>query len=359
MPVMPDGPIPAKVMIVGEAPGADEVIRGIPFVGTSGMELNKMLHEAGMSRNECFVTNVCRERPPMNDITKFIAMTKKERTSIHVRLRDKFVLPVIVQGFELLKKEILNVRPEIIIPVGNLSMWALTGRWGITKWRGSMLNTDIEIPGRPAVTPGSAYTPWKVVPTYHPAAILRQWDWRATMVYDLRRAASFRNGRAYPVPLLKFIIQPSYEVAVCTLEALILRLDADEVLRLSFDIETRKGHIACAGLSWSRVEAICIPFMCLGKLDGYWNSEQEANLIFLFYKILTHINARVIGQNIIYDSQYTYRHWHFVPNVSQDTMISQHSIFSALPKGLDYLASMYCKYYVYWKGEGKDFYENV
>ncbi|MFM9709487.1 hypothetical protein, partial [Streptomyces galilaeus] len=58
-------------------------------------------------------------------------------------------------------------------------------------------------------------------------------------------------------------------------------------------------------------------------------------------------------QNIIYDSQYTWRHWKFVPRVVLDTMISQHACFSALPKGLAYLALMYCEYYVYWKDEGK------
>ena len=62
--VPPCGPTDARIMLVGEAPGEQEVLRREPFVGASGTELNRMLHEAGISRSECFITNVCRQRPP-------------------------------------------------------------------------------------------------------------------------------------------------------------------------------------------------------------------------------------------------------------------------------------------------------
>jgi DNA polymerase-1 len=94
--------------------------------------------------------------------------------------------------------------------------------------------------------------------------------------------------------------------------------------------------------------------MVHGRSSGYWSSEQEGELVWLLYKVLTHSHAEVVGQNIIYDSQYTWRHWHFVPRVVQDTMISQHSVFSDLPKALAFIASTYCDYYVYWKDEGKN-----
>ena len=59
------------------------------------------------------------------------------------------------------------------------------------------------------------------------------------------------------------------------------------------------------------------------------------------------------GQNLLFDCQYTYRYWHFIPNVAQDTMITQHSCFCALPKGLDFLASLYSDWYTNWKMEEK------
>jgi uracil-DNA glycosylase family 4 len=325
-------------MIVGEAPGWEEEAAGEPFVGASGKELNRMLHEAGISRSECFTTNVCRERPPANDINHFIAKAKKDITHEHTQLRNKWVKRPILEGYDLLQKEIRMVSPNIIITLGNTPLWALTGLWGITKWRGSMLRSDI------------AGT--RILPTYHPAAILRQWDWRAIAVHDLRRAAKYRD-LDYPVPKWNFIVRPSFTAAVSTLRDLLDRA-ASGPLELSFDLETRSGHIACAGISWSLNDAISIPFMCVENQEGYWREDEEAEIVYLLYQVLTHPNVQVVGQNLLYDSQYTYRHWCFVPRVKQDTMISHHVAFAGLPKRLDFQASMYCNQYVYWKDDGKE-----
>src|SRR3990172_1822079 len=73
------GPLDAQIMIVGEAPGADEEIAGIPFVGSSGTELTRMLHEAGIVRSECFLTNVCKYRPPENKIEFFFLDAKRTK----------------------------------------------------------------------------------------------------------------------------------------------------------------------------------------------------------------------------------------------------------------------------------------
>ena len=85
------------------------------------------------------------------------------------------------------------------------------------------------------------------------------------------------------------------------------------------------------------------------NFSGYWNLEEEAQIVFLLYKLLTHPNCFVRGQNLLYDAQYTYRHWHFIPNVKQDTMIAHHSAFCGMRKSLDFQASLYCKWYVQWK----------
>src|ERR1700688_2963836 len=98
----PEGPIPSRIMLVGEAPGYDEERIGLPFQGVSGQELNRMLSEAGMTRNECFLTDVCRERPANNDINLFIPKAKKDVRSNFVRFRDKQVAPQVKTGAELL-----------------------------------------------------------------------------------------------------------------------------------------------------------------------------------------------------------------------------------------------------------------
>ncbi len=350
----PEGPIPARIMLVGEAPGYDEERLGRPFQGASGQELNRMMAEAGISRSEVFLTNVCRQRPAGNDLNNFIAKAKKDVTPQHREYRGKWVLPPVIEGANLLSKEIQMVKPNIIVALGQTALWCLTGISGITKWRGSMLFTD------------GAMGNVKCVPTYHPAAILREWSWRAVAINDLRRAGSFRSGVGYPKPNWRFIIRPDFQTAAGCLKNLLSRLNGEaggvgvpESLRLSFDLETRAGHIACAGLSWTLEDAICIPFMCVENKSGYWPADQEAEIVWLLKQVLCHPNALVVGQNILYDSQYTWRHWYFVPNVQQDCMISQHSIFSDLPKSLAFQASMYCRYYVYWKDEGKNWAANM
>jgi DNA polymerase-1 len=90
------------------------------------------------------------------------------------------------------------------------------------------------------------------------------------------------------------------------------------------------------------------------RADGYWPVEQEAAIVFALYQVLIHPNCQVIGQNFLYDAQYIWRHWHFLPRLHRDTMLAQHVLFSNLPKGLDFLSSMYCEHHFYWKDEGKE-----
>ena len=337
MEVHGSGPSPAKVMIVGEAPDAEEERTGQSFMGAAGYELNKMLSEAGLSRGECFVTNVCRHRPPGNDISLWISANKRLVPGF-TYLHTKQVHTHIAAGFEALKKEILAVQPNLIIACGNLAMYALTKQWGITDWRGSQLYYDQQI---------------KVIPTYHPAAVLRQYSWRSTVIHDLRRAAREAQTKETIRPEWRFLLRPNIQQVLDCLHKLHTLLDMTK-LTLSFDLETRSGHIACAGIAWSKNDAICIPFMCVENSDGYWSEEEETVILRWLRQVLQHPNAQVIGQNLLYDAQYTYRWWHFIPRVTQDTMISHHTAFCELPKALDYQASIYCQHYVYWKEDSKN-----
>lgn len=333
-------------MIVGEAPGSDEVRLGRPFVGAAGMELDRMLMEVGLSRGECFVTNVCREQPRGNDIGDFIPRRKKDITPECVLLRDRLVKPVVRDGYGRLMKEIALVKPNVIIAMGNTALWALTGHWGIGDWRGSELSQSPESLAVWFEEPGP-----KVVPTYHPAAILRQWEWRAAALHDLRRALQNADSRTYPPVDWTFIVRPSFAQAVGTLNALLRRLSSGPVT-IAFDIETRAGHIACAGVAWSASAALCVPLMAEWR-DGYWPEHEEEEIIWLLRNVLCHPNAAVVGQNLLYDCQYTQRHWCFTPRVAFDTMIAFHTAFPALPKALDFQASVLCARYVFWKNESK------
>lgn len=332
-----EGPIPTRIMLVGEAPGEQEEREGRPFCGPSGQELNRMLQEAGIMRSECYTTNVCKLRPPGNQISAWIALRKKDVTPAHVLLRDRWALPQLVEGYKELLAEIEMVQPNIIVCFGNLSMWALTGNWGILKWRGSQLQTDGGI---------------KLIPTIHPAAILREWSNRAVVLNDLRRVKRHMTTKVYNnKPTWNFIIRPSFEVTLKTIAALYSDCEHCKDIWIDLDIETRGGHIACVGLSWSRQDAICIPLMTTANHTGYWSEGEEVEVVYRLYKLLTHKNVKVRWQNGLFDAQYIYRHWHFIPRGVQDTMISQHSCFAALPKSLAFIASMYADFFVYWKDD--------
>ena len=343
MQIRPTGPAPAKIMIVGEAPGDQEVRESAPFVGASGQELSRMLMEAGIHRSQCFVTNVIRIKPPNGDITSFIAEKKTQVTPQHALIRDKYCLPPVWEGISLLEREIEMVRPNLIIALGNVAMWALTGKWGVTSWRGSLLECDLKL---------ALDYPVKVIPTYSPTTIMRQWSWRQILVHDLRRCKTQAESNVITRPDYQFIIRPDYPTALNYLLTFCEAV-AERPTSLAVDIETRAGHTACIGIAWSETKAICFPLMCAERAEGYWNEEEEAQITFLLYKLLTHPNCEVIGQNFSYDAQYFWRHMHFLPNLKRDTMLAQHVCFSNMQKGLDFLSSMYCKHHTYWKDDGK------
>ena len=351
MPRMGVGCVPARIMVVGEAFAPADEDAGEPFASRGAAEFNKMLHEAGIMRSECFMTNVVNARPPNNDIDNWIASKKKDITVNHTLFRGKYVLPIVKQGWERLAQEVEMVQPDVVIALGNLAMWALTGADGIKKWRGSQLESH-DFPY--AV---------KVIPTYHPQVVNYNWEVRAQVVRDLKRVAGEVGSKLYTnKPDWTFILRPNFEqVMTCirSLQSMSEQYSVPTPLWLDFDLETRAGHIACAGISWSKEAAICIPFMCVESRDGYWSVEEETAIVFALYKLLTHPNVAVRWQNGLYDAQYTYRHWLFVPNGKQDTMITHHTAFAGLPKSLAFQASLYCQHYVYWKDDGKTWTKSV
>jgi len=338
MRVRGDGPIPARVLLLGEFPSEQDVRTEACFTGEAGIELNRLLHEAGLLRSECYTTLVVKTRPQGGTIDALFAPSLKEVTPQHIKTLGRYVTPVVIKSLEELQAELALVQPNIIIAFGNIAMWALTGEWNVIKWRGSMMTSLGGI---------------KVIPTHHPSALFKQWELRGLIVNDLRRAKNNLATKQWEnKPVWRFKIQPVYSDVAAIFYDLMRALEQGTVW-LDLDIETRVGHIDCIGLSWSKTEGLCIPLMDGTSTKHYWLEEEETAIVFGLYKILTNPNAKIRWQNGLYDAQYIYRWWHFIPRGVQDTMISQHSLYAALPKSLAFLASMYCEWYCYWKEEGK------
>ena len=142
--VFADGNPSAKVMVIGEAPGADEDRAGKPFVGVSGQLLDRMLGWIGLDRNKAYITNVLFWRPPGN----------RQPTPAEISA----CLPFVERHIEL-------VSPDVLLLVGGASAKTLLARSeGITKLRGRWFQYESAGMSRPI----------PALPTYHPAFLLRQ-----------------------------------------------------------------------------------------------------------------------------------------------------------------------------------------
>jgi len=338
------GPPNARIMLVGEAPDAEDVRLGVPFVGASGRLLDQLLHEAGILRTECYATTVIDRRPPENDITAFIPTRKKDITLDMIEYQGRRVAPCIKEGVERLEATINRVKPEVIIAFGNLALWALTGQSGIGKWAGSRMAINT------GIMPNTKCRP-VVFPTLHPKTLFRQPEYRPMVSRDLHRAAVATP--ADTPPDYRFITRPTYSQFYDWCITVEQQL-AVNPLKLAVDIETRAGHIACIGIATSETEAICIPLMCVESSAGYWSEQDEYCVIRKIRQLLHHPNAQIVGQNFLYDAQYFYRWLHCTPNLVRDTMGSQQLLFPGMPKDLAYLSRMWCRWHVYWKDESKD-----
>jgi len=154
-----EGDRKARLMFVGEAPGADEDIQSRPFVGRAGQLLTKIIEAIGLKREQVLIGNVNRCRPPGNR-----APTTEEATTCK----------------PYLLREIAIVQPEVIVVLGNTAMKNLLDtREGITRLRGRFQD----------------YKGIKVMPTFHPAYLLRDPSKKRETWEDLKMVRDYLDGK--------------------------------------------------------------------------------------------------------------------------------------------------------------------
>ena len=148
-----DGNPDADVVFVGEAPGGSEDKQGKPFVGAAGRLLNELLAEAGLERDDVFITNVVKARPPKN----------RDPTAAEVEHH----LPWLLAQLEI-------IQPRIVVPLGRHAMGRFVDGVTITEAHGR----PVEVEGPPART---------IVPWFHPAAAIYNRSLRESLHEDARR----------------------------------------------------------------------------------------------------------------------------------------------------------------------------
>lgn len=353
------GPRNAKIVLVGEAWGQNELALRAPFVGESGKELFRMLGEAmpevapelhseiskmfkydmawvkyrgpWLEAAGIALTNVLNLRPPDNKIDN-LSVPKKELPPGYpypAITRGLYLRPEFLPELDRLKAELLECRPNVVVAMGNTACWALLQATNIGSIRGATAES-IEM--------GEARYQVKTLPCYHPAAVLRQWNWRPIVVADLQKA--FREA-AFPEirrPVRRALVNPSIEEvrhwATSTL--------ASAPPLLSCDIETGAHQIKMISFAPSAREALLVPFMDVGSPTGsYWPTIIQELEAWHWVRALLESPIPKLGQNFMYDLQYLMAMGIRPRACLEDTMILHHALFQELQKGLGFLGSIY------------------
>lgn len=151
--VFGDGNPDAEMVFIGEAPGKNEDLQGLPFVGAAGRFLNEMLDSIGLSRGDIYITNIVKYRPPGN--------------------RDP--LPEEKLAFlPYLRSQLEVIKPKLVVTLGRHSMDSLLPGLQISK-----------VHGQPKRYKGQVY-----LPLFHPAAALYNGGMRATLMQDFAKIPS-------------------------------------------------------------------------------------------------------------------------------------------------------------------------
>lgn len=333
------GAVNPQLMIIGEAPGAHEDRLGEPFVGPTGLILNDLLAKAGMRRGECYITNVVKYRPPLNDFNKL--------SLIGVSLEDSIE--------ELWNNEIKILKPNCILAVGNKALNAICNLDGILDYRGSILTA------RDGIT--------KVVPTIHPAALFTrswgekddgesagglEWTYIKLIEHDIQRAVE--ESRSSILNL------PSRELQVChsSLELYKFFKEYEKLDKSSTDIESVNCIPLCVGFAFTRHHAISVPlYSSIGNIKLTDMGDRELDEV---WRLIDHKLRilKLIGQNLKYDEYkltlagFGDRNFRSF-NVYSDTLIKTRVIFPELPKkDLNTISSIWTRE-PHYKAEGKEF----
>ncbi len=159
-PVIGEGDHFAKIMFIGEAPGKNEAATGRPFVGAAGKILVELLESVGVKREDVYITNIVKDRPPQN--------------------RDPLPDEIEVYG-PFLDRQIDIIQPKVIATLGRYSMQYIMDRLGLS----SQLETISKAHGK-SYEAKTSYGTVSIIPLYHPAASIYNQSLKETLKKDFQ-----------------------------------------------------------------------------------------------------------------------------------------------------------------------------
>ena len=217
----------SRLVLIGEAPGFYEVQQGQPFIGPSGHKLEDWWKRTGLSRNLFYIMNVYPFQPANNDITKV----------------PKADLDYYIQDLHSRLGRLTD--PYLIVPTGDTAFHALTGKKGISKHRGSILEYE-DLNGRKI----------KVIPTLHPAGVLRKMSLEGRCLADWQKVKTEGEYKDLRLPVREHKIRPT----LGEVENFKTRTAQNSSLPMTLDIETHpRSGMTCIGFAVSDRESFVIP----------------------------------------------------------------------------------------------------
>lgn len=324
-----------RLVILGEAPGADEEIAGVPFVGQAGKMLSSILAQAGLDRREFFILNTFLQRPPNNDLKNWTLNKTEWRREYGCvppttlpPLKKRYLRPEHRWQIAELRTRLRALQPDLIIGMGATALWALTGEDAITQFRGNFFTSPY----------GRAIT------TLHPASVLYQYANLPLLWADLVKVRMWLDG-TLPQPVRRRLwLNPSLD----EIEAVYNRWRKSDCRQpLGVDIETCPSVDQITTVSFAlEDEGICIPLWDrYGSVEkhNYWQSAADEVQAWRWIDRFAQLPNPKVMQNGLYDSQYfldaplpiRLRNWR------DDTAILQHAYQPELEKKLGVLASLY------------------
>lgn len=303
----------SRLLLIGDAPGADEIIKKSPFAGAVGRLLNDMLRDAGIENAD--VANIFDVRPPGGKIEAFFG-AKKSFPKEHLvhKFKTKYLLPEHWSALERIRNKIKDYK--VVMPMGAVALWALTGDDGISKKRGTIVGFDPLI-----------------LPTFHPGAVLHEYSHRPIVTSDFAKARRYLVNGYVPTKLEILVPQTKADL-----------IEMFERLRtapiIAFDVETIERQIECISLAADGV-VFCVSIMDDRQIGGSaWSFDSE---IFFWDELAKLFAAapKVLAHNSTYDLTYL-RQYGIVPGGEiHDTTLLHHALEPEMRKSLGFLASLY------------------
>lgn len=354
-----------RMLLLGEAFGQSEELLRTPFVGASGKELFRMLGEARVAEGAAYaaakrglyagdeyfaalreawlrgegiaMTNVFNLRPGGNKLEALCGPSGKGvmfagrtlpplvRSPRHLYLRPEFT-PHLAR----LQAELSEARPNLVVALGAAALWGLTAALRLPPPAGS----HSEVRGT------TQQGPPKLLPTFHPAYVLRQWSARSVTVADLIKSWRESAKPEFVRPSRHVLINPELpDIAAWGTEHI-----RPEVT-LSVDIETRAGQITSVGFGASPQEALVVPFVLVSDgpptFRSYWRTPEDERWARHYVREFLRGPSPKLFQNGLYDIQWLLRDGYAVANPTEDTMLLHHAIHPEMRKGLGFLGSLY------------------